>query len=150
MQRLLVLIALCAASPALAESQTSGDSLVVELLAARHLFVKHQNRQVRLDSAFAVQGHAPGTPTSRLRPLHRSRSLADSLNDRLSRESAFGVATLRLSQPEFAGDSAIVTVTISYDTGRRPGGGFYETVLVFLRRAGTAWRVERSDQLGIT
>ncbi|HUG99334.1 MAG TPA: erythromycin esterase family protein [Gammaproteobacteria bacterium] len=130
--------------------QQQGDSLTVEVLAAGHLLNKHPHRQVQLDSAFALSGHAPGSPTAGLRPANRNRLLADSLEARLSREQPLGTARLTLSEPEFAGDSAMVTVTVSYDTGRRPSGRFYETVLVFLRRAGSAWRVERSEQLGIT
>ena len=150
MQSGVALVALCATLAARAEGQAVGDSIAAELLAARHLLAKHPHRQVHLDSALASPGHAPGAPTASLRPSYRNRALADSLNARLSRDSTLGISRLILSAPQFGGDSAMVTVTVSYDSGRRPRGRFYETVLVFLRRAGSEWRVERGIQLGIS
>lgn len=51
--------------------------------------------------------------------------------------------------PQFTGDTATVTVTVSYDTGRRRGG-FYETEIVTLYRTRGTWRLLRGVQLGIT
>lgn len=143
-------LVLCAMTAAPVNAQVVADSIAVELLAARHLVGRHQGRGLHLDSAFAMPGHAPGAPTSRVRPTQRNHALADSLKARLARGRLGDTAWIVLSEPEFAADSAMVTVTISYDTGRRPRGGFYETVLVTLRRASGGWRVERSVQLGIT
>ena len=150
MQRAFAILALTLALAGRTEAQTLGDSITVEVVAARHLLAQHSNRQVLVDVAFAPAGNAPGTPTPRMRPLHRNRLLVDSLNARSSSGHSLGVPKLILSEPEFAGDSAMVTVTVSYDTGRRPRGGFYETVLVVLRRAGVTWRTVGSTQLGIT
>lgn len=150
MQRAFAILAFTIALAGRTEAQTFGDSITVEVVAARHLLAQHSNRQGLVDAAFAPPGHAPGTPTTRMRPLHRNRLLADSLNARLSSEQPLGLARVILSEPEFAGDSAMVTVTVSYDTGRRPRGGFYETVLVLLRRAGSTWMTVGSTQLGIT
>ena len=148
--RCVVAIALGVVSSAATNAQVVADSIAVESLAARHLIARHQGRGLRLDSAFALPGHAPGSPTARVRPAHRNHALAEFLNARLARGRAGDSAWVVLSEPEFAADSAMVTVTISYDTGRRPRGGFYETVLVILRRAGGQWRVERTASLGIT
>ena len=150
MQRAFAILALTVVLTGRTEAQTLGDSITVEVVAARHLLSQHSNRQVQVDTAFAPAGTAPGTPTTRMRPPHRNRLLVDSLNARSSSGHSLGVAKLILSEPEFAGDSAMVTVTVSYDTGRRPRGGFYETVLVVFRRAGATWRTVGSTQLGIT
>jgi hypothetical protein len=139
-----------ALSTARLEAQASADSIAVELTAARHLLAQHPARAVLLDSAYARSTHAPGVPATDHRPLRRHRTLADSLNAGISTQSNSRTAQLTLSEPEFAGDSALVTVTVSYDNGRRPRGAFYETVRVTLRRAAGSWRIERSAQLGIS
>lgn len=149
--RPFVAIALgCFAGGASAGAQTSVDSIAVEVVAARHLLARHPFREVSLDSGFAMPGHAPGVPTAALRPARRHRALADSLALDSDHRAQIGIARITLSAPQFAGDSAMLTVTVSYDTGRRPRGGFYETELVTLRRARGTWYVQRSSQLGIT
>lgn len=130
--------------------ETFADSVTVEVVAARQLLANHSPSEVRVDSAFAKAGVAPGIRTDRIRPSARNVLLADSLNSRLSRDQPVRKTVLMLSEPEFVGDSARVTVTISYDTGRLPHGQFYETVLFVLRRIDAVWRVTRSTQLGIS
>lgn len=148
MHRVIAVVFFCVGCTARTEPRALTDPLTVEVLAARHLLARHANRPVHLDSAFALHGHAPGAPSARVRPADRNGLLADSLKAGPARELSDAVARVTLSEPEFAEHSAVVTVTISYEQG--PRGKFYETVLVFLRRASRAWHVERSVQLGIT
>ena len=149
MKHILASLALCCACAARTDTQTPDDSVAVEIAAARDLLARHP-RPVHVDSAYAHPGQAPGSPTARYRPSPRHRTLADSLNGRRVPADTTSAARIILTEPEFAGDSALVTVTVSYDTGRRPRGSFYETMLVVLRRTGTVWRVERRVQLGIS
>ena len=130
-------------------AQSPKDSAAVELLAGRHILARHPHDRIHLDSAFASSGVAPGTPTSRFRPASRMRQLAESLDARVSSAQLAGVVYIILSEPEFAADTARVTVTISYPTSTRRRS-FYETLLVVLRRHSAGWRHERDLQLGIS
>ena len=149
MKHIVAILALSGACASRSDAQSREDSVAVEMVAARDLLARH-GRYARLDSAFALPGHAPGVPTAMVRPSLRHSVLVDSLYAHRPVAKEPHNATLILSEPEFAGDSAMVTATVSYDTGRRPRGGFYETVLLVLRRSGPAWRVHRLTQLGIT
>lgn len=148
-------LALACAARAGAQSGT-GAELAVEVAAARHMLARSSShgfrlRDVTLNPAYADSISAPGGPRRARRDSVRTAELAAAIGARVAvaRDSS-GVHVL-LSEPMVRGDTAAVTVTISWPNSRRGRGIVgYETVALTLAREHGAWHVVRERQLGIT
>lgn len=119
-----------------------------ELLVARDLLRRRASSgQVTVDSTYAAPGHAPGFPTSEMRPPSRTQSLRDSL--RLEPSAGENIL-IRLSKPEIDGNRVRITGTIEFPSAAQPGGKGYETVEYTLEDGAPAWKIRTRVQLGIT
>ena len=130
-----------------AEPNTDEQALRAEVLVARDLLQRTSTGRVIIDSMYAVAGQAPPSASNEMRPPGRTRSLHDSLNVNRTRDEEF---VLRLSKPLFDHDSVRITATIDFPSPRQPSGRGYETVEYTLEGGGSARKIRRRVQLGIT
>jgi hypothetical protein len=134
-----------------------------ELAAAREILASGnvpQRRPVAIEPDFSDDSSAPGYVSERFgrRPAARSEALARALGGRVATVRELrncpncAEVVLTLSDPVIKGDTAIVAVTATYGYRGRRRRFFsgYETVRFTMVRVRGAWRVIKSEQLGVT
>jgi hypothetical protein len=144
----LLLFAIGCLLPGSATAQD--DTLAVEALAIRDLLGAHPHGGViALDVRFAAAGQAPPGMTGMQRPLARQRALEIAIA-LLGDSATTDTVHVQASAPLLQGDTATISVTVSWRGSPERRRSFYETVAYVLRRQPGRWVVHRKSQLGIS
>ncbi len=167
MRTLLVagLITACAAMshPTRIIAQESPEAEKVEVLAAKAMLSlgRFPTSRIMVTPQFTQSGQAPGNSdaTKGLRPNSRNAAIVAAINAR-GVAGAPGIPmckdcgtdpvslVLTMSDPQFDGDSAAVTVTAKYPGHKTTTE--YETMHYVLQKLQGVWAIRRSEQLGVT
>lgn len=145
------------------------ERLAVETAIARSEVDKDRRLRIVIDPMVVHGDEAPGARDVKERESNRQAYLLRSFGARSLRRQAVIDCTSKpckmpeadllvtLSEPQFGGDTAFVTVTtlrpITRDTTAGPikaGATQYMTMKIFLRRVGADWKVLRIEELGIS
>ena len=131
----------------------AGDAVAIETAAVRYMLEDYPDarRGITLDPSLAAADAAPGWPAPGRRDSVRTAQLARALTARVGTKPAEGRGVhLVLSAPVERGDSASVTVTVTWPGDGTPRSAGYETRAYVLVRTNGRWQVRREIQLGIT